>query len=252
MINAAISSFVPNDSGPIYVETLRGTAPVIEPWNTTSNLVFLAILIYWFLTLRRDENRSPFIWRALPILLVGWVGGTIYHATRSHDVWFFMDFVPIALLAFGVGVYAWFKALGSWPKALVAILALALVSHGTMWTVRAAAGPLSDAFRSYVGLALNALPPLAVYAWRIGFRDWKWLAACGALFGLALTFRESDVALQTLLPMGSHFLWHLLGGASAHCLCIFLHKTEMRTASLSASAPTNPRIFAGIGWPLGQ
>ena len=39
---------MPNDNGPIYVETLMGRFPV-EPWNTYSNLLFLALIVFWFL-----------------------------------------------------------------------------------------------------------------------------------------------------------------------------------------------------------
>ena len=42
---------MPNDRGPIYLETLMGRFPV-EPWNTFSNLLFLALIVFWFLRVR--------------------------------------------------------------------------------------------------------------------------------------------------------------------------------------------------------
>ena len=95
---------MPLDQGPIYLETIMGRFPV-EPWNTASNLLFLVIILYWAWRLKGEIRAHRFIAGAIPVLIIGWVGGTVYHATRSHNLWLFMDFVPIALLAAAVSMY---------------------------------------------------------------------------------------------------------------------------------------------------
>ena len=99
---------MPNDSGPIYLETAMGRFPV-EPWNTYSNLLFLALIVFWFLRVRRNIRDHLFIAYCLPVFLLGWVGGTVYHATRSHEVWLFLDWAPIALLALAVAIFFWHR-----------------------------------------------------------------------------------------------------------------------------------------------
>ena len=38
------------------------------------------------------------------------------------------------------------------------------------------------------------------------------LIAAAALFSLSLTFRSLDAAACGLIPIGTHFMWHLLNG----------------------------------------
>ena len=104
---------MPNDTGPIYMETLMGRFPV-EPWNTYSNLLFLALIVFWFFRVRRNVRDHRFIAYSLPVFLLGWVGGTVYHATRSHEVWLFLDWAPIALLALAVAIFFWHRQGVSW------------------------------------------------------------------------------------------------------------------------------------------
>ncbi|MGA8854131.1 MAG: hypothetical protein WB492_08135, partial [Christiangramia sp.] len=80
----------PQDSGPIYQETLAGRLPV-EPFNTYSNIFFLIIIIYFSLRVYRDYKNHRFLAWSLPVLFLGFIGGTVYHATRSHDIWMYMD-----------------------------------------------------------------------------------------------------------------------------------------------------------------
>jgi len=104
----------PHDRGPIYLETVMGRFPV-EPWNTVSNLLFLALIVNWVWRLQRDGiGPHRFIAGALPVLFIGWVGGTIYHATRSANIWLFLDIGPIALLVIATAVFFWRRVRLAW------------------------------------------------------------------------------------------------------------------------------------------
>ena len=85
------------DFGPIYAETGK-EGFLIEPFNTASNLIFLFLIIYWFLQVKDKWKEHPLIIVSLPILTIGFLGGSIYHATRSHNIWLFLDFMPIMIL----------------------------------------------------------------------------------------------------------------------------------------------------------
>ena len=69
----------PNDHGLIYKETILGRLPV-EPWNTASNLVFLFVVIYWSLKVYPYAKDHLFLAYSLPILFIGYIGGTVYHS----------------------------------------------------------------------------------------------------------------------------------------------------------------------------
>ena len=51
---------MPRDQGPIYLETVMGRFPV-EPWNTASNLLFLAIIVFWYVRVRGEVRNHRFI-----------------------------------------------------------------------------------------------------------------------------------------------------------------------------------------------
>jgi hemolysin III len=88
----------PSDYGPTYTETVPGLVAgsfPVEPWKTWSNLIFVVLFVHIALRSRLDYRRYPLIVFSLPILAVGIVGGTVYHATRSHFMWLFLDFMPI-------------------------------------------------------------------------------------------------------------------------------------------------------------
>lgn len=63
----------PQDSGPIYQETLQGRLPV-EPFNTYSNILFLLIIIYFSVKVYPQARKQAFLAWCLPILFLGYVG----------------------------------------------------------------------------------------------------------------------------------------------------------------------------------
>jgi len=213
------------DYGPIYRETKPGRFPV-EPWATASNLVFLLVALYWARRLRGRRRAHPLLCAALPILLVGWIGGTVYHATRSHPAWLLMDWTPIALLLQMTAFSLWRRLTGRTAAALALTLLPLFLSVAWM----RAAVPLR--LRITVNYALMgaalALPAVLHCALRFR-RGWPWLAGAAAGFAAALAFRQWDLTSPAAFPMGTHFLWHLFGGAAAFGVIGYLfHDTERR------------------------
>ena len=90
------------DGGPIYTETpaeIRANQPypklVAEPWNTATAFLFVVIVVFWVIRFRGRLKQYPFLAISLPILLVGGIGGTLYHGLRNWIGFFLMDVVPI-------------------------------------------------------------------------------------------------------------------------------------------------------------
>lgn len=218
---------MPNDHGPIYLETLMGRFPV-EPWNTISNLLFLALIIYWFARVRGDVAVHRFIAYSLPVLLIGWAGGTVYHATRSHDVWLFLDFGPIALLVLAVAVFFWRRQGVAWWWVPALVLGPAALIFPLMAGIPDAARP----FVGYGTLALSILLPVTRYLSRTRWVDLGLVVAALAMFALAIAFRGLDAqAPIAFLPMGTHWLWHSLGAGAVHLFILHIFRSDLREAA---------------------
>ena len=208
------------DHGPRYAETQAGRFPV-EPWATYTNLVFLFTMVYWAMRVRRSPVRHGMLRFALPVLGIGWFGGTVYHATRSSDLWLAMDWMPIMILTLTAAFWMWRGVTG---RALFATLAMAVSLFLTM-LVHLVPG-MKHGYHISLGysmLAVSILVPASVHCamrWPAG---WLRLTCAVLAFAVAIAARWVDSGLGArLLPMGSHFVWHILGGLSAFCLISYI------------------------------
>lgn len=214
------------DWGPRYAETDVSRFPV-EPWATWTNLVFLFAIVYWTWRLRGQYRRHSILTIALPLLTAGWFGGTVYHATRSHPVWLLMDWMPIVLLMLLASGWMWRRLVPSPGLACVATLAPLLAVLALARSL-ANTGPAGISL-SYALIAASVLVPAALNAARNRTRAWIWLVVVVLCFAAALMFRLLDARLSAAgWPHGSHYLWHLFGGAATFCMFRFLF--ELRTA----------------------
>jgi hemolysin III len=233
---------MPNDQGPIYLETIMGRFPV-EPWNTVSNALFLAIIVYWVWRVKNDVRAHRFIVGALPVLIIGWVGGTVYHATRSHNVWLFMDFVPIALLVMAVSMYFWRRQGVSWlwvPPLVFGPFIMVMTGMSVL--------DMPDALRPIAGypiLAISILLPVVRYLMRRGWADWPLVVGALAAFVIAVSFRTIDgQALTEALPMGTHWLWHSFGATAVQFLVLYIWRSDLHVAGRAGDEALRPAAAA--------
>ncbi|MDR6299649.1 hypothetical protein [Mesonia maritima] len=215
----------PNDSGPIYKETVEGRFPV-EPFNTLSNFLFLAIIIYFSLKVYKDYKKHSFLAGALPVLSIGFIGGTIYHATRSHEIWLLMDWVPIILLCLAVSIYFTLKDGNNWLQKIWLLLLVLVLVFGVRFINWPAKLKISI---GYIATALGLLLPLVIYLIKTNFKNGSQILYAVSAFSLAILFRILDKRLD-LLEMGTHWLWHSFGAIAVFFLMnyIFLIKKSIR------------------------
>lgn len=207
------------DFGPVYRETDPGRFPV-EPWATASNLAFLAVIVFWSLRLRGRWRRHPVLAASLPVLAVGWIAGTIYHATRSHVAWLLLDWVPIVLLIVFAAVHLWRRLGLQWAAALALTVLTPMLAGAVFHSGRVPDPAGITLTYAFTGLAL-VLPALLHCALRHR-RGWPWLTAALASFAAALVCRQIDLSPAVTWPMGTHFLWHLFGGAATFAMFGYL------------------------------
>ena len=108
------------DGGPLYRET-NLNAFIAEPWNAGSSVVFILIAFYLIWKTQRIKTLPLLLKIAPVILLIGGIGGTLYHAFRVSSFFLFLDVAPIYTLVFGVACAFWIRWTGK-PVLLLGIL----------------------------------------------------------------------------------------------------------------------------------
>jgi hypothetical protein len=228
------------DRGPIYTETLYHHADyvadqwrVVEPCNAITASIFIFIVGYWLVRLRGEYRRHPFVLAGLVILLVGGVGGTIFHAFRQWPIFLFMDFVPIALLSLMASIYMWVRLRPQWMVVLFAIVGISLLN--LFISVLNPARQVGIILH-YITLAVLIVTPLALVLIRTRGRHSQWIKLGIVCFGFAILCRYLDPVLSAL-PTGTHFLWHLGGAATTCCLIEYFYRIETEPLAVLPAEP---------------
>lgn len=168
-----------------------------EPLNALTNLAFLVAAL---LLLR---GQAPPSLRALPVLLALVGLASLSFHTLATQLTGALDSAFIAVFVlYYVVVFAHHYRHIRWSLAWIAapVFIVFAVATGLVITV----GP---------GIYLPALIALVILAPLAG-RDWKWFAGAAGVFALSLTLRTLDEPLCGQLPIGTHFLWHILNAVT--------------------------------------
>lgn len=222
------------DGGPVYTETNLERF-IKEPFNTVSAGLFLFVVAYWFYKVHPNYKRYWLIAVCAPILLVGAIGGMLYHGFRNSSLWYWMDFGPILGLVFVAAVYFWMQVLEK--KWYVAIL----VAPFILLRVLIVNYPIYDDLKElnlatnldYSVLGLGLIIPLLMNLISTRARHVGWFLGALLSFILAITFRIHDDSFPELFPMGTHFLWHVFGALVTHALFGYAYNYERSRLGLS-------------------
>ena len=185
---------------PLYCETGQMLGLLHEPLNTVTNAAGL-IAVFFIYRLLRKHGAPWFIYPFLALMLASVLGSFFWHGTRSGIALSFDTLPGIAALCFFTFVWAselWNRWRG-YAFVTVFVLAVAI----------AAFLPIPFMFRFFIPVIL-----LSLFLIGISFRRDKkagWFGV-GMLCVLLLSagFRTIDLAACPYLPIGTHFLWHLL------------------------------------------
>jgi len=187
----------------LYCERL-GPGPWAEPINALTNIAFFVAAWAGWKLLDPGRGRPLTLALLAGLVAVIGVGSGLFHtlATPWARV---LDVVPILLfqLAFlwlylrGVaGASAAASACG-----VTALLVAALLGRQVP--------ELLNGSVTYLP-ALLVLTGLGVYHWATGKQERGVLLVASAVFATSLVFRAVDEAACPYVPLGTHFLWHLL------------------------------------------
>lgn len=210
------------DSGPIYTET-QPDRWIVEPFNAASAFLFVLIVGYWLLRLRGQYRQHLFLSVSVGVLAIGGIGGTLYHAFRTSEVFLVMDWLPILLLCVAASGYFLYRATRSWAITLgFIVMAFVLDALSSFITPRRLSINLN-----YVFMGLTVLIPTALVLIRTNFRSAGWVITALLAFGVALLFRVADP--WGWLPMGTHFLWHTFGAVA--CFSMFAYVYHLNASN---------------------
>ncbi|MBX9930393.1 MAG: ceramidase [Methylobacterium sp.] len=208
---------------PIRTYCERGDASFwAEPLNAVSNGAFLiaAAALVWRERVSRGGDLAV-LSLAILIALVG-IGSFLFHTLAVR--WSLLaDVIPIALFIYAYFLLAMRRFLGlGFISAVGATLLFAAFNMGLEPALDALTGHSMEAATNGSLAYLPAVLALAGVA--IGLvlkpaadgperRAARALVLIAGLFAVSLTLRTLDVALCTVWPIGTHFLWHLLNAA---------------------------------------
>jgi hypothetical protein len=196
-----------------------------EPLNALTNAAFMLAAAD---ILHRLGPRAPADLRLLTGLmaLVG-VGSFVFHTVAERwasvlDVVFIALFVLMFIHRALVRLHGW-----TGGRAALALLATLALSAALASLLRAPAlngsalylGP----WAALIALALSCPVPAAA----------RWLRRAALLFLPSIMLRSVDLALCEVLPLGTHFAWHLINAAVLWC--------GMRALAAPAAQPRNMR-----------
>lgn len=219
-----------------YCERLSG-AFWAEPLNAVSNAAFLLAALLAFSLLRRHGHRDWPVEALTALVAIIGVGSFLFH-TMPQRWTLLADVVPIQLFAFGYFAFALKRFIGlsgaitAFATLVFLGLALGLSAAGRAILPVGMAG--SAGYAAFllgligVALALARGPALR--------HQGKLLALAAGAFAVSLTMRSIDDALCGSLPLGTHWLWHLLN-ASVLYLLLRAAAIGERPAVMASSSP---------------
>jgi hypothetical protein len=211
----------------VYCERV-GPGSLAEPLNAVSNISFLlAAWAAWVLA-KRTGTLSAGVRALIAIAASVGIGSILWH-TYPTMLTLILDIVPILIFLIW---YIWLytrNVIGM--RSLFAVASVAAFLLGTFLVI-----PYSDVLHG----ALVYSPGLMVALVLGVFHATEWtvarftLLAAAGVYMAALFFRTIDIEVCSVLPIGTHFLWHILIG-----LVTYL---AMRSLILSTTTGVGARV----------
>lgn len=194
----------------IYCERL-GPDFWAEPINAISNLSFIIAAVFAYRLGQRLQTRTlGFYWLVTTLFTIG-VGSFLFH-TFANRWSMYADILPINL--FQMGFIALYGAAIGRRIGTSSILGGVVLLIGFIALTKSLAQFPEDTLNGSIrySSALITLLVLGIYH-AITFSEERYtLILATVYFTFSLVFRSLDIALCDNIPLGTHFLWHLLNG----------------------------------------
>ena len=183
-----------------------------EPVNAVTNMSFLVAAWYAWLRAKRQNLLSPAVWSLLLLTCAIGLGSASFH-TFATGLTRLMDYLPILLFQL---TYVWLYCrrvikLQLWTTSSAIILYLVVVLAARQFP-EVLNGSLIYA------PAILVLVVFGIYH-AVSQRNERLVLITAALiFFISLLSRTIDELICSYIPLGTHFLWHLLNGVVLYLL----------------------------------
>jgi hypothetical protein len=201
-----------------YCERAGEAGAWAEPLNLLTNLAFIlaafALWRLWRITPGRSFRNEWDILLLLFLLALIGLGSAAWHYLPNRYS-LLMDVIPIGLfmniylLSAAVRLLRW-----RWVGTLGLFAAFQILTYLTETHVPA--GFLGGSMM--YGPAYAVLVFFAAMLWRKSEGQGRIVLAATALFTLSITLRTLDMPLCATVPLGTHFLWHMLNALVLYLL----------------------------------
>lgn len=183
-----------------------------EPVNAVTNAAFLiAALLAYIVAARLGRERDPGIIALLIILTAIGIGSYLFH-THATGWAGAADVIPILLYILTYIFLATTRFFDlAWWWGLAAVVLFFPYAAGVLSGLSPLTGDLNGSIGYIPVPILITLYALAL--WRKHPGTAQGLLIGVAILTLSLTFRTVDEAVCNALPLGTHFMWHILNGA---------------------------------------
>jgi Ceramidase len=203
-----------------------------EPINAFSNATFPIAALWAAYEAKRRQIATPVIWLLITMAAVIGLGSFLFHTFANAwseladtlPIWSFVAlFVFTAIHRMGGVKPGKLLAIALAVAALVTVIFLA-TGEGQA----AAPDPLNGS--GQYAPAIAALLVFAVLSYRRRHPMRHWISAAAVVFIISLTARTFDMALCPSLPIGTHFLWHMLNALMIGLLLQVLVRSPAKPA----------------------
>jgi hemolysin III len=219
-----------SDGGPIYTET-NPDHMIVEPWNAISSLLIVIPALIWLIKVWGQFKDYKFLLYAIPLMILGGTGSTLFHAFRASRFFLVMDVLPTAILTLSMSIYFWIKIFKRWWYVLIVIA----LSFGIRFLLFGNVPSHTAINISYAITGIMTGLPLVLILFRTKFYKLNYVVTTILFFILALVFRELDAYSIPFLPMGTHFLWHAFTGIGAYYILAYLYYFRKREINSQSS-----------------
>jgi hypothetical protein len=206
-----------------------GAGLLAEPLNALSNAAFF-IAALWAARAAGRRGVEPVIWLLIALVFVIGLGSLAFHTFANR--WSALaDVLPITLFIYGYLAFALRRFLAlDWWKVAAGMAALFAVTF-------AAERIMPPGFLNGSGAYLPALVAsilVSLELLRHGHPAQLNVSLASSVLLLSLIFRTADQVVCALVPIGTHFIWHMLNGL---VLALYLEAAIRYGARLPKTTP---------------
>lgn len=195
---------------PVYCETALNplaTFPA-EPVNTITSFVPAILGLLALVFLIRNQHKNPVAYTLAVLTILTGLGSVAWHSMRT-ELTLWIDWLPGAIY-FMVFVFFWsYYAASRYLSVALGLLLLVLVFFVPF--------PVIQQYRLMIPAALLLIAFGLVFAtWYRRRAAFGWALGMVAAAIVAITLRTLDLYVCDIIPVGTHFFWHIFLGMAAY------------------------------------